>query len=101
MPRYRACIAPFLILLMASCSQVPGDLAAPVLESQFGSAIDDIGEDVIVAPTGQVYALSGEFAKSRTYKVLLHRYSPSGALLWSTDVAYDNCSDWTSCESRM
>lgn len=97
MNRVRPLVLAATTLLFISACSTPDDLTPPTLEPQFGTAADDIGEDVAVAPTGEVYALSEEFSRGIFYKVLLHRYNGSGTLVWSREVASANCSDYPEC----
>ena len=83
-----------LALIVSACSQAPADVAAPTLEAQFGTADDDYGADVVTAPAGGAYALSGQSGdlENGLYdKVLLRRFDTSGKTLWTREVSSYAC----------
>ncbi len=83
-----------LALVVSACSQAPADVAAPTLGAQFGTADDDYGADVVTAPAGGAYALSGQSGdlENGLYnKILLRRFDTSGKALWSREVSNYSC----------
>lgn len=89
-------VASALALLISACS-TPADLAAPALTPQFGTTDEDVGVDVVISPTGQVYALADQarvdmYDDNSLEKVVLRRYDNNGTLAWAREFASYECS---------
>ena len=93
MASIRRAFALFVLLALAACS-TSEDLTAPTLEAQFGTAYNDTGLEVAVAPDGSVYTLAVEDADGDYYgvRLLLTRYTQDGGWVWSRN-AYDYASE--------